>query len=113
VIERAAEAAPLRSSSRDLLQYGRASPSYLFYDVAVSICSRCYMKCEAKIVFQDDKVYMLKHCMEHGRERVLMADDVDYYRRCARYSSSPRRCADVQHAGEVGMSVRLRVVHRP
>ena len=40
------------------------------------------MKCEAKIVFQDDKVYMLKHCMEHGRERVLMADDVDYYRRC-------------------------------
>ncbi len=40
------------------------------------------MKCEAKIIFQDDKVYMLKHCMEHGRERVLIADDVDYYRRC-------------------------------
>src|SRR5882724_6898323 len=55
---------------------------YLFYDVAVSICSRCYMKCEAKIIFQDDKVYMLKHCMEHGRERVLIADDVDYYLRC-------------------------------
>src|SRR5256885_6975044 len=55
---------------------------YLFYDVAVSICSRCYMKCEAKIVFQEDKVYMLKHCMEHGRECVLIADDVDYYRRC-------------------------------
>src|SRR3954463_13871221 len=55
---------------------------YLFYDVAVSICSRCYMKCEAKIVFQDEKVYMLKHCMEHGRERILIADDVDYYRRC-------------------------------
>src|SRR6059058_5808232 len=55
---------------------------YLFYDVAVSICSRCFMKCEAKIVFQDDRVFMLKHCMEHGRERVLIADDVDYYRRC-------------------------------
>jgi 7,8-dihydro-6-hydroxymethylpterin dimethyltransferase len=55
---------------------------YLFYDVAVSICSRCYVKCEAKIVFQDDKVFMLKLCMEHGRERVLIADDVDYYRRC-------------------------------
>ncbi len=40
------------------------------------------MKCEAKIIFQDDKVFMLKHCMEHGRERVLIADDVDYYRRC-------------------------------
>ena len=55
---------------------------YLFYDVAASICSRCFMKCEAKIIFQDDKVFMLKHCMEHGRERVLIADDVDYYRRC-------------------------------
>ena len=25
---------------------------------------------------------MLKHCPEHGAERVLVADDVDYYRRC-------------------------------
>ena len=26
---------------------------YLFYDVAVSICSTCYRKVEGKIVFQD------------------------------------------------------------
>jgi uncharacterized radical SAM superfamily Fe-S cluster-containing enzyme len=55
---------------------------YLFYDVAVSICSTCFSKIEAKIVFQDDKVFMLKHCPQHGNERVLVADDVDYYRRC-------------------------------
>jgi uncharacterized radical SAM superfamily Fe-S cluster-containing enzyme len=55
---------------------------YLFYDVAISICSTCYRKVEGKIVFQDDRVYMLKRCPEHGSERVLMADDVDYYRRC-------------------------------
>ena len=55
---------------------------YLFYDVAVSICSTCYRKVEGKIVFQDDNVYMLKRCPEHGCERVLIADDVDYYRRC-------------------------------
>jgi uncharacterized radical SAM superfamily Fe-S cluster-containing enzyme len=55
---------------------------YLFYDVALSICSTCYKKIEAKIVFQDDKVFMLKHCFEHGHERVLLADDVEYYRRC-------------------------------
>ena len=54
---------------------------YLFYDVAVSICSTCFAKIEAKIVFQDDKVFMLKHCPRHGNERVLVADDVDYYRR--------------------------------
>jgi uncharacterized radical SAM superfamily Fe-S cluster-containing enzyme len=55
---------------------------YLFYDVALSICSRCYRKVEAKTVFQDEKVYLLKRCPQHGSEKVLIADDVDYYRRC-------------------------------
>jgi tetraether lipid synthase len=55
---------------------------YLFYDVVVSICSTCYQKIEAKTVFQDGKVFMLKRCPQHGHERVLIADDVDYYRRC-------------------------------
>ena len=55
---------------------------YLFYDTAVSICTTCFKRIDAKIVFEDDKVYMLKRCPEHGFERVLMADDVDYYRRC-------------------------------
>ncbi len=55
---------------------------YLFYDVAVSLCSACFRKVEGKIVFQDDKVFLLKRCPEHGHEKVLLADDVDYYRRC-------------------------------
>lgn len=54
---------------------------YLFYDVAISICSTCYRRVEAKIVFEESKVWMLKRCPEHGQERVLVADDVDYYRR--------------------------------
>jgi uncharacterized radical SAM superfamily Fe-S cluster-containing enzyme len=55
---------------------------YLFYDVAVTICSRCFRKLEGKIVFQEGNVYLLKRCPEHGAERVLVADDIDYYRRC-------------------------------
>jgi uncharacterized radical SAM superfamily Fe-S cluster-containing enzyme len=55
---------------------------YLYYDTAVSICTTCYRRIDAKIVFENGKVYMLKRCPEHGFERVLMADDVDYYRRC-------------------------------
>lgn len=55
---------------------------YLFYDVAISICSTCYRKVEGKIVFQDGHVYMIKICPEHGRQKVLMADDIDYYRKC-------------------------------
>jgi len=55
---------------------------YLFYDVVVSICSTCYRKIEGKIVFQDAAVYLLKRCPTHGHERVLIADDVSYYRKC-------------------------------
>ena len=55
---------------------------YLFYDSAVSICATCFRRVEAKIVFEAGQVLLLKECPEHGRERVLVADDVDYYRRC-------------------------------
>ena len=54
---------------------------YLFYDTTVSICSTCLRKIEGKIVFEDERVYMLKRCPQHGFERVLMADDIDYYKR--------------------------------
>ena len=54
---------------------------YLFYDTAISICSTCYRRAEGKIVFEDGCVYLLKRCPVHGPERVLMADDIDYYRR--------------------------------
>lgn len=55
---------------------------YLFYDVALSICSRCFQKAEGKILFEDDKVYMTRRCPEHGWEKVLMADDIPYYKKC-------------------------------
>ena len=55
---------------------------YLFYDTAISICSTCFRRVEGKIVFEDGRVFLLKRCQRHGFERVLIADDVDYYRRC-------------------------------
>jgi 7,8-dihydro-6-hydroxymethylpterin dimethyltransferase len=55
---------------------------YLYYDVAISICSTCYRKVEGKIVFEDGNVYLLKRCPQHGAEKVLVADDIEYYRRC-------------------------------
>ena len=68
---------------------------YLYYDVAVSICSSCYRKVEGKIVFQEGSVYMLKRCPEHGAERVLIADDVDYYRRCREVFIKPPEMPNV------------------
>ncbi|HET7299119.1 MAG TPA: radical SAM protein [Oleiagrimonas sp.] len=55
---------------------------YLFYDSAVSVCTQCLRRVEAKILIKDSHVFLEKWCPRHGRERVLLADDADYYRRC-------------------------------
>ena len=55
---------------------------YLFYDSAVSICGTCLRRVEGNILIKDGAVYMDKWCPQHGRKRVLLADDADYYRLC-------------------------------
>ncbi len=55
---------------------------YLFLELTNSICSQCLRKVEAKIVERDGSVFMHKRCPDHGRERVLLSTDVDYYKRC-------------------------------
>jgi 7,8-dihydro-6-hydroxymethylpterin dimethyltransferase len=58
---------------------------YLFYALTNSLCSQCLTKVEAKIIFRDDCVYLIKHCLTHGREEVLIADDVEYYKLCQEF----------------------------
>jgi uncharacterized radical SAM superfamily Fe-S cluster-containing enzyme len=53
---------------------------YLYYDHAISICSTCLRRIEASIIIKDEQVLMDKWCPQHGRERVLIADDAAYYR---------------------------------
>ena len=53
---------------------------YQYYDSTISICSTCLARVDAKIVFQNGCVWMLKRCPVHGPERVLMADDIGYYK---------------------------------
>jgi 7,8-dihydro-6-hydroxymethylpterin dimethyltransferase len=58
---------------------------YLFYGLTNSVCSKCLTKVEAKTIFQDEKVYLVKHCPIHGREEVLIADDIEYYKMCQEF----------------------------
>lgn len=60
----------------------RKTRPYLFYDTTSSVCSTCLHRVEAKIVIKDNDVFMDKWCPAHGPERVLIADDADYYRLC-------------------------------
>lgn len=59
---------------------------YTYYDFTVSICPQCLRRVDAKIVFEDGKVYMLKHCSHHGYFRVLIASDIAYYKNIRNYN---------------------------
>lgn len=63
---------------------------YIFYELTNSLCSLCLKKVEAKIVFQDEKVYMIKTCLEHGIEKVLISIDVEYYKRSRNFLKPPQ-----------------------
>ncbi len=53
---------------------------YLFYDTAVSLCTDCLRRIEAKLVIQDERVWMYKWCPSHGHSKVLIATDAAYWR---------------------------------
>ena len=53
---------------------------YLFYELTNSLCSTCLRKVEAKVVIQDDCVYLHKWCPEHRFQKVLISTDAEYYK---------------------------------
>ncbi|MFZ1528969.1 MAG: radical SAM protein [Ferruginibacter sp.] len=59
---------------------------YTYYDFTLSLCSNCLKRVDAKIFFEEDNVYMLKRCPEHGNEKVLIATDVAYYKSIRNYN---------------------------
>lgn len=59
---------------------------YTYYDYTLSLCPDCLKRVDAKIVFENDKVYMLKRCREHGNSKVLIADDIEYYKNIRNYN---------------------------
>lgn len=75
---------------------------YTYYDFTLSLCPQCLKRVDAKIVFEDDKVYMLKRCLEHGSSKVLIADDVAYYKNIRNYnkpSETPYQFNTATHYG--------------
>lgn len=54
---------------------------YIFFELTNSLCSKCLAVVEAKVIFQDSNVYLLKNCLEHGLEKVLISNDIEYYKK--------------------------------
>lgn len=75
---------------------------YTYYDFTLSLCPVCLKRVDAKIVFKNDNVYMLKNCTEHGFAKILIATDVDYYKNLRNYnkpSEMPLRFNTKTHYG--------------
>lgn len=62
--------------------------NYTYYDFTLSLCPDCLRRVDAKVVFEENKVYMLKNCKEHGRSKVLIADDIEYYKNIRNYNKA-------------------------
>jgi 7,8-dihydro-6-hydroxymethylpterin dimethyltransferase len=76
--------------------------NYTYYDFTLSLCHICLKRVDTKIVFEGDNVYMLKRCDEHGRQKVLIATDKEYYKNCRNYmkpSEMPMKFNTSTHYG--------------
>ncbi|HMT34548.1 MAG TPA: radical SAM protein [Chitinophagaceae bacterium] len=60
--------------------------NYTYYDFTLSLCPTCLKRIDAKIIFEDDKVFMTKTCNDHGFFKVLIASDIAYYKNIRNYN---------------------------
>ncbi|MBN1109767.1 MAG: radical SAM protein [Methanomassiliicoccales archaeon] len=60
-----------------------------------SLCPKCLRTIPATKIAEDDKVYLIKECPEHGTEKVLIWKGVEDYLDMKRYASVPVRPAKV------------------
>lgn len=60
---------------------GRKPAPYIFHGQTTSLCETCLEPIAAKIIIEDDaRVYYLKRCLDHGVQKVLISDDIEYWR---------------------------------
>ncbi len=54
---------------------------YTFFKLTQSTCPECLELVQTKVIFQDEKVYHLKFCKDHGESKALVSEDAEYYRK--------------------------------
>lgn len=54
---------------------------YIFYGQTTSLCEECLCLVPAKIIFQDNKVFYLKHCPTHKEQKTLISTDIEYFKK--------------------------------
>lgn len=55
--------------------------NYTFLEFTNSLCRHCQQIIPAKIIQQEDRVFLLKYCPEHGQQMELLEEDARYHAR--------------------------------
>jgi 7,8-dihydro-6-hydroxymethylpterin dimethyltransferase len=57
----------------------RKAAPYIFHSQSSSLCETCLRVVPAKVIIEDDKVFYLKRCKDHGVMKTLISDDLAYW----------------------------------
>jgi uncharacterized radical SAM superfamily Fe-S cluster-containing enzyme len=60
----------------------RIPTTHVYYSLTKGLCGTCKRAVDAKIVFQNDRVFFDKFCPVHGKQLVLVATSVEWYLDC-------------------------------
>ena len=64
----------------DSLALERKSAPYIFHGQTTSLCETCLEPVPAKVIIEGTDVYYLKRCSQHGVQKTLISDDLEYWR---------------------------------
>ncbi len=64
----------------------RKDRPYIYHNFTNSLCPRCLRVIQAKVIIQNNKVYLMKTCPEHGAMRTLLSSDATYYLSQSQYN---------------------------
>lgn len=61
---------------------------YIYYDATTSLCNECHRRIAAKIIFEEGNVYMIKRCKDHGFQKCIISDDIEFYKNIRNYNKA-------------------------
>ncbi|MGE5329173.1 MAG: radical SAM protein [Deltaproteobacteria bacterium] len=65
---------------------------YTFYEAAISLCSLCLKRVDAKVVLKDNSVFLKKYCPQHGEQIELFEEDIEYFLKKRHYDKPGTSC---------------------
>src|SRR3954447_14439226 len=82
--------------------FERKAAHYLFHGQTTSLCEKCLELVPAKVIIEDDKVFYLKRCRDHGVQKTLISDDLEYWRQQKLWIKAGDRPLKTQTRTEAG-----------